>query len=77
MTNEDLLHYLLLSSDPIISYQSRQKFSNYKKNISAEVFPLLDEPALITEKADQEEVKDRSGDEFNSSKQLFFLCLQK
>jgi hypothetical protein len=39
---------------------------NYKKKISADVLPLLDEPALTLEKADKEEVEDLS-DEFHSS----------
>jgi hypothetical protein len=55
LTNEDLLHYLLLSSDPIISHHSRQRLSNYKKKISADILPLLDEPALPLQKADKEE----------------------
>jgi hypothetical protein len=54
-TNEDLLHYLLLSSDPIISHHSRQRLSNYKKKVRADLLPLLDEPALTLEKADKEE----------------------
>jgi hypothetical protein len=66
-TNEDLLHYLLLSSDPIISHHSRQRLSNYKNKISADVLPLLDEPDLTLEKADNEEVKNLSDDEFDSS----------
>jgi hypothetical protein len=48
-----MLQYLLLSSDPIISHHSRQRLSDYKKKISADVLPLLDEPALTSEKADK------------------------
>jgi hypothetical protein len=66
-TNEDLLHYLLLSSDPIISHRSRQRLSNYKKKISADVLPLLDDPALTLEKADKEEEVEDLSDEFDSS----------
>jgi hypothetical protein len=66
-TNEDLLHYLLLSSDPIISHYSRQRLSNYKNKISADVLPLLDEPDITLEKADNEEVENLSDDEFDSS----------
>jgi hypothetical protein len=39
--------------------------SNYKKKISADVLPLLEEPALTLEKADKEKVEDLS-DEFDS-----------
>jgi hypothetical protein len=65
-TNEDLLHSLLLSSDPIVLHHSRQRLSNYKKKISTDVLALLDGPALTLEKADKEEVEDLS-DEFDSS----------
>jgi hypothetical protein len=66
-TNEDLLHYLLLFSDPIISHHSRQRLSNYKKKISADVLPLLNEPALTLEKADKEKEVEDLSDEFDSS----------
>jgi hypothetical protein len=65
--NEDLLHYLLLSSDPVISHHSRQRLSNYKTNISADILPLLDEPALTSEKTDKEEEVEDLSDEFDSS----------
>jgi hypothetical protein len=41
--------------------------SNYKKKISADVLPLLDEPALTLEKADKEEEVVDLGDVFDSS----------
>jgi hypothetical protein len=41
--------------------------SNYKKKISADVLPLLDEPALTSEKADKEEEVEDLSDEFDSS----------
>jgi hypothetical protein len=41
--------------------------SNYKKKISADVLPLLDEPALTLEKADKEEEVEDLSDEFDSS----------
>jgi hypothetical protein len=41
--------------------------SNYKKKISADVLPLLDEPALTFEKADKEEEVEDLSDEFHSS----------
>jgi hypothetical protein len=41
--------------------------SNYKKKISADVLPLLDEPALTLEKADKEEKVEDLSDEFDSS----------
>jgi hypothetical protein len=40
--------------------------SNYKKKISADVLPLLDEPALTLEKADKEEEVEDPSDEFDS-----------
>jgi hypothetical protein len=61
-TNEDLL-----SSDPIISHHSQQILSNYKKKISADILPLLDDPALTLEKADKEEEVEDLSDEFDSS----------
>jgi hypothetical protein len=62
-----VLHYLLLSSDPVISHHSRQRLSNYKKKISADLLPLLDEPALTLEKADKEQEVEDLSDEFDSS----------
>jgi hypothetical protein len=41
--------------------------SNYKKEISADVLPLLDEPALTLEKGDKEEEVEDLSDEFDSS----------
>jgi hypothetical protein len=57
----------MISSDPIISHHSRQRLSNYKKKICADVLPLVEEPALTIEKADKEEEMEDLSDEFDSS----------
>jgi hypothetical protein len=41
--------------------------SNYKKKISADILPLLDNSALTLEKADKEEEVEDLSDEFDSS----------
>lgn len=45
-TNEDLMNYFFLFSDPIISDKSRKKIQNYKKSVNKDVLSLLEEPTI-------------------------------